>query len=87
MTRRYKKREELTATQWRYLRMIEQHQVVNERPPTLREIAASMSVSVPSVQNMLTRLRDLDTIVWERHKPRTLSILIPVPGESHDDQG
>lgn len=68
---------EFTPTQGRYLAFIHTYTELHGCPPAESEIAATMCVSPPSVNQMVKTLEKKGLILRQPGQPRSLQILIP----------
>jgi len=68
---------EITKRQWDYALAVKRLHEQDDRPPTLREIAEHMGVTLGTVQEKMALLRDRGVLTWEDGKARTLQLLVP----------
>jgi len=66
-----------TATQGRYLAFIRAYTNLHRYPPAESEIAAALSVSPPSVNQMVKMLEKKGLIQRQPGQPRSIQILVP----------
>ena len=46
-------------------------------PPTLRELAERLDITVAGVHHHVLRLRELGAVTWDPHAARTIHVIAP----------
>ncbi len=70
--------QKFTTKQGEYLAFIHHHTVLHGCAPTEMDIARHVGVSPPLVHQMVVRLKERGLISHTPHRPRSISVLVPV---------
>ena len=68
-------RDEMTQKQHEVIKFIEEYSDANGFPPTFRDVAEAMGITVRAAHDHIKRLRKKGYLTYEPRKPRTLRIV------------